>query len=60
MYRYEINFTDHRNGATSTIDNIERDSDDYTADDYMRECAGNADKEWCDMLSHGDITVTMI
>ena len=39
MKKYEVNFTDSRNGATSPIDNIEA-ADNYTAEQYIPNMCG--------------------
>ena len=56
MKKYQVNFTDYRNGATSAIDVIEA-KDGYTAENYIDDCNCYADQEWCDMLKEGKITL---
>ena len=57
MKRYEVNIT--INGVTSEIDTITV-ADNYTAEDYVRDCEENADSEWCEMLRTGDVTIIEI
>ena len=40
MIKYEVNFYDKTNGATSAIDVIDVD-DGYTPDDYISDCNSN-------------------
>ena len=54
--KYQIEFYDPSNGATSPIDVVEAPCG-YTADDYIRDCRKNADESWCDMLESGRVTV---
>lgn len=56
--KYQINFRDHRTGATSAIDTVEKDQ--YTAEQYIKECRENADDEWNEMLKNGTVTVEEI
>lgn len=51
---YEVEFRDDRNGAISSIDTIFADGN-YTAEDYIEDCMLNADDEWNEMLSHGEV-----
>lgn len=53
---YEVEFRDDRNGATSSIDTIFADGN-YTAEDYIEDCMLNADDEWNEMLSHGEVVL---
>lgn len=59
MKKFEVDFTDNRNGATSAIDNITV-ADNYTADDYIRDCKENADDDWNEMLANGQITLVEV
>lgn len=56
MKKYEINFTDNNTGATSAIDTITA-ADNYTADDYIKDCNNNADADYIEMLKNGTITL---
>ena len=51
---YEVKFRDDRNGSTSSIDTVFADGN-YTAEDYIEDCMLNADDEWNEMLSHGEV-----
>lgn len=55
--KYEVNLS--ANGATSPIDTIEAPAG-YTAADYIRDCNENADRDWCEVLSSGIVTLTPI
>ena len=59
MTKYEVDFYDYTNGATSPIDTIEA-PEGYTAEDYIRDCESNADQEWVDMLKNGDVTLVPV
>lgn len=52
MKKYTVEFTNNETGATSPIDTIEA-REGYTAADYIRDCAGNADEAWNEMLANG-------
>jgi hypothetical protein len=54
MKKYEVDFTDATTGAESPIDTITV-SDDYTPDDYIKDCAGNG-VDW----GNGEITFVEI
>ena len=54
MRRYLIQLT--VNGTTSDIDNVNA-SEGYTADQYMEDCRENADDDWLEMISLGEIRV---
>ena len=54
--KYQIEFYDPSNGATSPIDVVEA-PEGYTADNYIRDCKENADASWCEMLESGTIMV---
>lgn len=56
MKKYEVNFTDNNTGATSAIDTITA-ADNYTADDYIKDCNNNADADYIEMLKNGIITL---
>lgn len=55
MKKYQVEFLDE-NGATSPIDIINV-PEDYTAEDYIKDCNDNADPEWCEMLKHGKVNL---
>lgn len=59
MRKYEVNYTDATTGAKSPIDVIEA-ADNYTADDYIRDCKDNADDEWNEMLANGSIELIVV
>ena len=59
MKRYEVDYTDHATGATTAIDTIEA-AEGYTAEQYVKDCDRNADKEWCEMLHNGTVTLVDI
>lgn len=59
MKKYLVEYTDNETGATSPIDNITA-PDGYTAEDYIRDCAENADDDWNQMLSAGDVKLVEI
>lgn len=52
--KYIVYYTDPETGAISPIDNIEEEAG-YTAEDYIRDCTGNADKDYCEMLNRGSV-----
>lgn len=54
--KYEVDFHDRRNGATSAIDTIDA-PEGYTAEDYVKDCRENADDDWNEMLGHGEVTL---
>lgn len=57
--KYQINFTDHRTGATIAIDLVERE-EQYTSEQYIKECSENAADAWNEMLTYGTVTVEII
>lgn len=57
--KYEVNFTDYNTGATSAIDTV-IGPENYTADQYIRDCKENAEDEWNDMLEMGEVTLIAI
>ncbi len=57
MKEYVVEYTDMATGATSPIDTIKA-PEGYTAENYIDDCKANADKEWCDMLERGFVTLT--
>lgn len=57
--KYEVNFTDYNTGATSAIDTV-IGPQDYTADQYIRDCRENADDEWNELFELGEITLIAI
>lgn len=54
--KYQINFYDYENGATSEIDVIEARKG-YTAEEYVDDCLHNASDDWNVMLEHGKVTI---
>lgn len=59
MKKFEVDFYDYSNGATSPIGIIIAD-DNYTAEDYVRDCEHNADDDWCEMLKGGRVTLVEV
>ena len=59
MKRYQVNFYDYDNGATSPIDTITAPSE-YTAEDYIADCKTNDYDGWTEMFDHGEITLEEI
>lgn len=57
--KYEIDFHDYKNGATSPIDTVEAPVG-YTAEEYIEDCKHGADKEWNEMLASGEVIVIPI
>lgn len=57
--RYQVDFYDYSNGATSPIDTIEA-PEGYTAEDYIRDCQENADDAWNEMLAGGKVELVKI
>lgn len=57
-YKYEIDLHDLRSGATSPIDTVETDDENFTAEDYINGCeAVGSDQEWLDMLYDNEVIV---
>lgn len=57
-YKYEIDLHDLKTGATSPIDIVETDDENFTADDYIAGCeAAGSDQEWIDMLYDNEVIV---
>lgn len=54
--KYIVEFKDLLTGAVSPIDNIEA-PEGYTAEQYILDCASNADQEWSEMLAHGKVII---
>lgn len=54
--KYVVYLKDWQRGATSGVDLIEA-PENYTAEDYIRDCKKNADPEWIEMLETGEVTV---
>lgn len=54
--KYIVEFKDLLTGAVSPIDNIEA-PEGYTAEQYISDCASNADQEWNEMLAHGKVII---
>lgn len=59
MTKYQVDFYDPDNGATSPIDTINA-PDGYTAEDYIRDCRKNADDDFIVMIERGTVTLTPI
>ena len=57
--KYQVEFYDYNNGATSPIDTIEA-PEDYTAEQYIKDCKENADPEWSEMLENGEVKLYAI
>lgn len=57
--RCQVNLKEYATNAISPIDNIEA-SDDYTAEDYVKDCENNADEDWCEMLKTGTVTLETV
>lgn len=57
MKKYEVDIT--INGVTSAIDTIIA-SDNYSAENYIKDCENNADNEYCEMLKSGEISLVEI
>lgn len=57
--KYEVDFLDYANGATSPIDIIDA-RPGYTPDDYVADCKENADDDWNQMLQGGMVILTEI
>lgn len=53
MKKYEVNYYDCNTGATSPVDVITV-SDNYTVDDYIRDCNEYMDEPWD--TENGEIT----
>ena len=54
--KYIVEFNDFITGAVSPIDNVEA-ADGYTAEQYISDCASNADQEWNEMLANGKVII---
>lgn len=59
MKRFQVDFLDYNNGATSPIDTVTA-PDDYTAEQYVKDCEANAEPDWVEMLHNGQVTLTEI
>lgn len=59
MKKYEVNYYDPSNGATSPIDVVEA-PEGYTAEQYVADCAEYADDDWNEMLEAGIVTLTEV
>lgn len=59
MAQFQVDFTDSNTGATSAIDTITA-ADNYTADDYIRDCENNANNDYVNMIKSGEITLVKI
>lgn len=52
--KFEVCFTDKVTGATSPIDIITA-AENYTAADYVKDCADYGDSEFYEMITDGEI-----
>ena len=57
--KYQVNYYDPANGATSAIDIIEA-PEGYTAEQYVTGCAENAEPEYAEMLHAGEVSLETI
>ena len=57
--KYEVNYFDPANGATSPIDTIDA-PEGYTAEQYIADCRENADQEFAEMLERGKVTLIAV
>jgi len=57
--KYEVDYFDPTNGATSPIDTIEAPFG-YTVVQYIEDCRKNADQEYVEMLERGEVTLVAI
>lgn len=57
--KYEVHFKDYESGATSPVDVIDA-QEGYTAQTYIQDCIDNADPEWIEMLSKGEVSIIPI
>lgn len=53
MKEYVVEYTDPETGSTSPIDN-------FTAEQYIKDCDKNADDEWCKMLHSGTVELVEV
>ena len=58
-YVVELITYQETNKVISPIDNIIAPTG-YTAEDYISDCQGNADDDWCEMLKTGDVRLVEI
>ena len=54
MKKYTVNAIDKETGAVSPIDNIAVE-DNYTVEDYIRECSDNWDADQMELFDKCDI-----
>lgn len=59
--KYEVDLITYQetNKVISPIDTIIAPTG-YTAEDYISDCQGNADDDWCEMLKSGDVELVEI
>ena len=59
--KYEVDLItlQETNKVISPIDTIIAPTG-YTAEDYISDCQGNADDDWCEMLKAGDVRLVEI
>ena len=56
--KFEIDLHDLTTGATTPIDIVEVDSNNYTAEDYIKGCENvGSDQEWLNMLYDNEVLV---
>lgn len=55
MKRYQINYSEDGR-YTVPIDTVYAE-EDYTAEDYIRDCEENADEGYCNILRSGTVTI---
>lgn len=59
MCRYEVIYVEPEMRVASPVDVI-YESENYTADDYIRDCMNNAEDDWCKMLLAGEIYLNKV
>lgn len=59
MTRYQVNLREYATNATLPIDNVFK-RDDYTAEDYIKDCKENADIIFIKMLEVGEVSLGVI
>lgn len=59
IVKYQIDFYDYSNGATSPIDTVDA-QEGYTAEQYIADCEKNANEDWREMLRGGEVIVIAI
>ena len=57
-YKYEVDLHDLKTGATSPIDIVETDDENFTAEDYINGCdIVGSDQDWLDMLRDNEVII---